>query len=170
MKYKIYKLIYNNKVIYIGYTEKGLMERFNKNHPFIPIEIKNESSIELIEETDDKSREEYWRDLYEKLGFKLYNKIKGIGVDNKKYIKEWRDNNTDKVKERRKEWNEKNKEEILEYNREYNKRDNRKQYLIEYREKNKENRKQYNKEYNKKNRERLNNNLKKHREKNKKVI
>ena len=60
MKYKIYKLVYNNEVIYVGYTKRELKVRFNDNHPNIPIKIKKESSIELIEETDDRSRERFW--------------------------------------------------------------------------------------------------------------
>ncbi len=53
MKYKIYKLVYQGEVIYVGKTELTLKERFSHKHSKIPIEIKKQSSIELIEETDD---------------------------------------------------------------------------------------------------------------------
>ncbi len=110
MKYKIYKLVYNNEVIYVGYTKNSLKYRFYRKHPSVPIEIKQESSIELIEETDDKTREEYWRLYYIDLGCNLYNKRRGDGIYDKQRCLKWgslRDNrrkNNDINDEKKLKW------------------------------------------------------------------
>jgi hypothetical protein len=66
MKYKIYKLIDNtNGNIYIGITKQKLYQRFSghKSDPSCvsrKIIANGDYKIELIEETDDKTRERYW--------------------------------------------------------------------------------------------------------------
>lgn len=70
MRYKIYKLIgyNNNNVIYVGIT-KRLLEKRLSGHQYKDIT----SKIELIEETDDKSREKYWIKRLIKEGNNLLN-------------------------------------------------------------------------------------------------
>lgn len=132
MKYKIYKLIYNGEVIYIGKTKNTLKIRFSQKYPKIPIEIKKQSSIELIEETDDISRERFWIKYYIDLGYKLYNILKGDGLD----IKEYRENNKEYRIKYLKDWRENNKE--YDYNRYHNNIEHIREIRKLYREKNRE--------------------------------
>lgn len=133
MKYKIYKLVYQGEVIYIGCTRNELKIRFRSNHDSVPKEIKKECSIELIEETDDISREEYWRLYYVNLGCKLYNRRRGItGLTREEYINEY--NISNQRKENGKKYYEKWKDIIIERTKEYRKR---------YNESNKEKRREY---------------------------
>ena len=66
MKYKIYKLIDNtNEDIYIGMTtnlRRRLSQHKNKDNDCLSRKIiaNGDYRIELIEETDDKTRERYW--------------------------------------------------------------------------------------------------------------
>ena len=70
MKYKIYKLIDNtNGNIYIGITKQKLYKRLNNHKQDYKREAhcvskkiiaNGDYKIELIEETDDKTRERYW--------------------------------------------------------------------------------------------------------------
>ena len=66
MKYKIYKLIDNtNGDIYIGMTtnlRRRLSQHKNKDNDCLSRKIiaNGDYRIELIEETDDKTRERYW--------------------------------------------------------------------------------------------------------------
>ena len=70
---KIYKLIYNNEVIYIGKTkQKYLSSCKSSGYPNIPSDISKKSIAELIEETDDIERYNYWIDYYKEFS-NLYN-------------------------------------------------------------------------------------------------
>lgn len=83
---KIYKLIYKEDVIYIGKTILSLGRRKGSGYPNIP--FYKECLIELIEETKDVSRERYWIEYYQNMGYKLMNKRNG---DHSNYtIKEYR--------------------------------------------------------------------------------
>ena len=74
---KIYKIIRGKDVIYIGSTKlKYLCQRKAIGYKFIP--DYKECSFELIEETDDVSREQYWIDYYRNEGCELVNKIRGL--------------------------------------------------------------------------------------------
>lgn len=75
MEYKIYKLVYNNQIVYIGRTTQKLNRRFSNGYKFIP--FWKDCSIELIEITEDLSRERYWIDYYKNEGIELYNIQKG---------------------------------------------------------------------------------------------
>jgi hypothetical protein len=135
---KIYKLIYDNEIVYVGQTKQELTKRkksgYGNTVPFF-----KECSVELIEETTDVSREKYWIEKLRSEGHPLLNKICGVtGLDKKEYDKEYRDCNREKKKEHDKEYYQKNKEVINQKKKEYNK---------EYSEKNKEKRKEYQKEY-----------------------
>ena len=93
MKYKIYKLIDNtNGNIYIGITKQKLSQRLNNHkqdykrdyHCVSKKIIANgDYKIELIEETDDKTRERYWIENTECINIRIpgrtikeYDKIK----------------------------------------------------------------------------------------------
>lgn len=172
--YKIYKLILEGKVVYVGRTKMTLKKRksggYGKN-----TEILKESFIELIEETDDISRERYWINHYKDLGYELLNFEKGDGLDYKQYRKQYYEKNKEYFKEYQKEYYkgyyennkdskreyyEKNKERIKEYRKEYDReyyeknKENVVKQQLEYQKKNeekiKEYRRQYYKEYNKK--------------------
>ena len=75
--YKIYKIIYHNKIIYIGRTTQPLEKRRKSGYLYIPKNILDESTFELIEITSDQTRERYWIEYYLNLGFILYNRNKG---------------------------------------------------------------------------------------------
>jgi hypothetical protein len=136
---KIYKLIYNNEIVYVGQTkQKYLSSRkaagYGDTVPFF-----KECSIELIEETLDKSRERYWIERLINEGHTLLNKRDGdTGLDRIKYQGEYQ-----------KEYYEKNKEKKREYQKEYKKvfRENNKEYMKEYCQNNKEKKREYDREY-----------------------
>lgn len=69
-KYRIYKLKSNGITIYVGITSKSLKERLDSGYKWLNIE---DIKIELIEETNDFKREEYWINKYTEWGYKLYN-------------------------------------------------------------------------------------------------
>ena len=134
MKYKIYKLLINDIVIYIGQTITSLRKRKLGWYPNIPNEILKQSKIEIIEETDDLSRERYWIKYYRDLGCELYNRNNGSGLDYKEYrvinkesiklnLRKSRlkniDSNKDKKKEYMKNYRILNKEKLKEYKKEY---------------------------------------------------
>jgi hypothetical protein len=122
---KIYKLIHNGQIVYIGQTKQKLTRRkdggYYKNEKLH--KISKECKIELIEETDDVSRERYWIDKLKGEGHNLLNKYYGNGLDNKEYQKKYQKGYQ---KEYQKEYYEKNKEVInqkrKEYQKEYRKR------------------------------------------------
>jgi len=156
---KIYKLVHNGQIVYVGQTKQKLSKRkasgYGDTVPFF-----KECSIELIEETDDISREKYWIERLRNEGHPLLNKICGVtGLSvkeywkeyqkeyQKEYLKEYRIKNKEKMKEDRKEYYEENKEKMKEYMKEYSK---------EYYQKNKEVINQKNKEYRRMNKEKNN--------------
>jgi hypothetical protein len=75
--YKIYRLIYDEKVIYVGLTKLTLKKRKGCNNYTLPKDIYKASKIELIEETADKGRERFWIDYYISIGVELMNKRRG---------------------------------------------------------------------------------------------
>ena len=87
---KIYKIVYESNIIYIGRTKYTLKVRKSKKNYSVPAEIYKQSTIELIEETEDVSRERYWIGYYKSKGVKLMN-IKGgdTGKTRAEYAKEY---------------------------------------------------------------------------------
>jgi len=127
---KIYKLIYEGEVVYIGLTKLKLYRRKGSANYSVPPEIYKLCRIELIEETLDKGRERYWIDFYLKNGAKLFNKRGGDFTDStqayehqkkkskSRYVKKARLKKTDEEKQQiRKSWYEKNKLKIGEKRR-----------------------------------------------------
>ena len=82
---KIYKLIYKGEIIYVGRTKLTLSRRKNSANYSVSNDIYKESIIELIEETEDVSRERYLIDFYRSSGSKLMNKRGGDHNDDTKY-------------------------------------------------------------------------------------
>lgn len=120
--YKIYKIIYHNEIIYIGQTKMSIERRFSYRHPNIPKDIKKESYIELIEKTNDISRERYWIDYYRSIGCNLYNIERGGGFNIKEYSKYYYKENIENIIERARKYKIENKEKIKEQKKEYNKK------------------------------------------------
>lgn len=149
--YKIYKIIYHNEIIYIGQTKMSIERRFSCRHPNIPKDIKKESYIELIEETNDISRERYWIDYYRSIGCNLYNIERGGGFNIKEYSKYYYKENIENIIERARKYREYNKEYYKEHNKIYysENKDKEKERLKKYREDNNEKLKEYYKKYNK---------------------
>jgi hypothetical protein len=90
---KIYKLIHNGQIVYVGQTKQSFSRRRHKGYgktvPFY-----KECSMELIEETDDITRENYWIELLRSEGHPLLNKVGGYtGLNHEEYNKEWRAKN-----------------------------------------------------------------------------
>jgi len=67
MKYKIYKLIENDNIVYVGITTLSLLKRLSTHK-----HKKEGISIHLIEETNNKLREIYWIGYYSN-HYKLLN-------------------------------------------------------------------------------------------------
>ena len=95
MKYKIYKLIHNGIVVYVGRTKMTLLKRkwVGYKHNIKVDKIYKECLMELIEETDDVSRERYWIEFYKDT---ILNIQKGEGLNHKEYYKEYWDKNNEK--------------------------------------------------------------------------
>jgi hypothetical protein len=120
-KIKIYTLIYQGQIVYVGQTTyKNLNNRkasgYGNTVPFY-----KECTIQLIEETDDVSRERYWIDRLRDEGHSLLNKYDGNGLDHKEYVKEYalRENRKEYVKGYLKEYRNNNKEKAKQYMRQY---------------------------------------------------
>jgi len=91
MKYKIYKLIHNGVLVYVGKTKLTLSRRKNGSYKGTSVEnISKECQIELIEETDDVSRERYWIEFYKDI---ILNVLRGDGLDHKEYLGDWEKKN-----------------------------------------------------------------------------
>lgn len=101
MKYKIYKRVLNDEIVYIGSTSLSLKQRKTKGYGKLSKILKN-ASIVLIEETDDKHREDFWIDYYRSMGCELFNTNKAVA--DKDYYRKYREDN---------------KEYLLKYRREY---------------------------------------------------
>lgn len=145
--YSIYKLVHNNKVVYVGRTKmtlerrRGVGYRWNKELQ----SILNECSMELLETTEDKNREKYWIKYHRDIGCKLFNQealynnkeyCRKYYGDNKDYFKKWQQENKDKIKISNKKSHEKNRENFLlgkkiwrEKNREHIREKRREYYL-----------------------------------------
>ena len=116
MKYKIYKLIYNGNVVYVGRTKSTLTKRKNWGYKGCGVEhIAKECSIELIEETDDISKEKYWIEHY--------------GIDN--LLNNVNGNTGMSKKESALIYKAKNKERLIEY-RKNRYAENREKYIADY--------------------------------------
>lgn len=78
-RYRVYRLIYDGDIIYVGITSKTLKQRLDSGYKWLKIDglIK----IELIEETSDFKREEYWIKEYESQGTKLLNTYIPTDID-----------------------------------------------------------------------------------------
>lgn len=119
MKYKIYKLVYDNQVIYVGSTTmKKLCQRKAVGYPKIEKEIWKTSKIILIEETYDKTKEQFWIDYYKDMNCLLYNKNSAISTNKSEYDKKRYSDN----KEYRKKLYLSNKNYRKEYMKEYYKK------------------------------------------------
>jgi hypothetical protein len=160
---KIYRLLFRGEIVYIGKTKLSLKKRKNMGYGK-NVQFYKECEIELIEETDDESRERFWIEHYLSIGAPLLNIKKGNGLDYERQRKEWLDKNPDYIKDwlgknpdYYKQWYEENKEQVLLKRREYYEENKEycKNYNKEYYEKNKDKMNDYSKKYNEENKERL---------------
>tara|TARA_R110000803_G_C11855065_1_gene306391 strand:- start:115 stop:576 length:462 start_codon:yes stop_codon:yes gene_type:complete len=120
--------------VYIGRTTRTLNQRLREHKNDYKTRVRTCRSrdiikngdyrIELIEETDDKSRERWWIENTDCVNISTPGRTR----------EEWREDNKDKIKEYRREYYQDNKDHQAESQK-------------EYREKNKEKTKDYNKEY-----------------------
>ena len=115
--YKIYKIVDNtNGNVYIGITTQTLKRRLSNHrcsaNTCISREIiKNgDYKIELIEETDDNTRERYWIENINCINITIPGRTQ----------KEWREDNRDKYRKNYKEYNKKNKDKKAEHNNKFN--------------------------------------------------
>jgi hypothetical protein len=76
-KYKIYRLVYEGKIIYVGHTKLALSRRKGSANYSVPKDIYKLSKIELIEETESRNRERYWIEYYISKNEPLMNKRNG---------------------------------------------------------------------------------------------
>jgi hypothetical protein len=85
--YKVYKLVKDGNVVYVGVTKLELRRRKSvgyRNNTNGLHSIRHECEIILIEETDDVSRERYWIDFYKDQP--LLNCIAGLAGANQKEL------------------------------------------------------------------------------------
>jgi hypothetical protein len=127
-QYKIYKLILEGEVVYIGQTTQSLKTRKSGHHKDKTFERVKESIIELIEITTDKSRERFWIDYYLNQGCILFNKNKGCGYNKKEHNKKYKEENKEKILSEAKKYYEDNKEEVLKKKKKYYE-DNKKEII-----------------------------------------
>lgn len=128
--YKIYKIVDNtNGNIYIGITKKkylckrisGHRTDYKRGKLCSSREIiKNgDYRVELIEETEDETRERYWIENTDCINKQIPNRTR------KEYSKEYYENNKDIIIEKKKEYSKEhyqnNKEYILKLNKEHKK-------------------------------------------------
>jgi hypothetical protein len=124
---KIYKLVYNGVVVYVGKTKQTLKRRKAsgyKDNSAVQA-IYKQCDIVLIEETSDVAREDFWIQHYKDTLFNIRRGDTGLSRKEytKKYDKEWYQANKEHLKEHRKEymkeWCQSNREHHKEYMREY---------------------------------------------------
>lgn len=84
--YKVYKLIKDNTPIYIGITNKKYLCDRIAQHKWLG---KNFDSYELIEETNNTSREEYWIEYYDTFNNGLNKTKDGTNLKLPKQIRVW---------------------------------------------------------------------------------
>ena len=139
MIYKIYKIIDNtNGNVYVGQTRREVRERicnhksdFNagNNCSSVLILKNNDWKYELIEETDDITREKYWIQN----SINCINKKRFEGRD-KEWAKQWgkqyKENNKEKIREKKRIYNQKNKDKIKIYDKK--RRDNQREQIRIY--------------------------------------
>jgi len=120
--YKIYKIVDNtNNNVYIGQTKSTLTQRmashrYNfKNYSNCSSKLilkNNDWYYELIEETNDKSREIYWiKNTKNCINFMKYN------FDKKEYDKKYYKKNYEKNEQNRKKWLDDNKQNKANYDK-----------------------------------------------------
>ena len=138
---RIYRLVKDDKVVYVGKTKSTLQRRKGGNYTAMDKQFVKQCEIELIEETNDVSRERYWIDYYTELGFDLLNKRGGDMSEKQRkerrlIPKELRKKNGRKKirdeeywKNYKKEYYEKNKDEINKRRREEYSKNPEKRYI-----------------------------------------
>lgn len=156
--HRIYRLLLNGEVVYVGRTTLTLKRRFSRGwgkHT----EALRDSTIELIEETWDRTRERYWIKYYRDLGCPLYNITDGDGLDRKLKSKLYREENPEYFREYLRNYYRENKcnDKYRESKRKSNEKwlENNPEYRREYYKKNKERLDQINKKYQEENKEKL---------------
>jgi len=109
--YKIYKIVDNtNDNVYIGITTQKYLSRRLNGHKWDKTCVSrdiiknNDYRIELIEETDDKTRERYWIENTDCINQVIPGKTRA----------EWLDENKEKIVEYRKQYYKENKERLAE--------------------------------------------------------
>ena len=116
---KIYKLVYNGVVVYVGKTKQTLKRRKSlgyKRNADVQA-IYKECDIILIEETSDVAREDFWVNHYKDT---LLNIRRGdTGLSKNEWNKEWEKANREKRRKDKKEWFQDNREHRNQYMREY---------------------------------------------------
>jgi len=133
---KIFKLVHNGNVIYIGSTScRWLSTRKAQPISKMDNEIRKQSSIELIEEVTEEQREKrlkYWIEIEKP----EYNKTEEQKKEStRKARNKYYQKNKDKFAKRGKEWREKNIEYLREKWREKEQTPERKAYQREYQKK-----------------------------------
>lgn len=120
--FKIYKLVKDNKVYYVGRTKRSLSIRKSiglYKRPDVDYIYKT-SDIILIEETHDKNRESYWINYYIENGDPIMNIYKN-NYDESSSKRKYYIINRDKILKQREEKRNtiEYKEYILEYSKKY---------------------------------------------------
>ena len=121
MKYRVYKLIKDGEVIYVGITKHTLRRRKSigyRTNPNGLHSIRHQCDIELLEETDDVARERYWMDVYK--DSPLLNAKGGLAG-------EYSDKVWDDYK---KQYYQDNKEKFKEYNKRPCRKEKNRQYYL----------------------------------------
>jgi len=128
MEYKIYKLTHKTLgTVYVGRTKMSFKKRRNTGYRKNPelMKIIDDCEYILIENTNDKQREQYWIEKLINDGVKLLNKYKN-NYDEKQYKKIYYSENKDRIKEYMKSYV--RREDVIAKKREYDNKRDRKEY------------------------------------------
>lgn len=123
MGQKIYKLVHPELgIVYVGRTTMTLKERKSRGYKGNPEvqAIYKECAIELLEETDDVSREDFWIEKLLSEGHNLLNKRRGTtGLTHAEFMKIYNEANREAIRAQKKVYKEANREKILQRQKAY---------------------------------------------------
>ena len=129
MKYRVYALQDGLDIVYVGITQDTLQNRWKSGwkHTKKNKYLKKNCTMYLLEETDDRTREHFYIQIFTELGHPLIN-IKGktkpkpknhMNDKTKDYMKSYYETNKEKCRELMKNYQQTHKEEQRAYRREY---------------------------------------------------
>lgn len=127
MKYKIYALQDGLDIVYVGITKTSLEYRWKSGwkHTKQNKYLKRNCTMYVLEETDDRTREFFYIQIFTELGHPLINIVGKTKpkprnyMDERQYMKSYYETNKERCRELMKNYQETHKEEQRKYRKEY---------------------------------------------------